>query len=356
MDLVKLSGSYDAELYHLPYWQGDIVLNETIYPLEEEDAALPPIPLMYHADEIIALRSSDLETLYSNGKDYVCENGKIRILKEGSIPTIPYSDFYFKEEKPGESKPMKKGGFTLHKEGANFHEKQLCITYRHSDPWCGPVPKKKGDLLPILQKRLEEKSPLKIVMYGDSITWGANSSGPVDAKPFIPKWADMFPQEIERIYGCHVEVYNTAVGGKNSNWGRENVEERVVSYHPDLVVIGFGMNDGSQRVPVEEYRENIMAMIDAIRQDRPDSSILVLNSIMPNTNLVRFHGLQEEYAPILQEIENSYEELAFTNITELHKYMLSRKRYHDMTGNNVNHVNDFSARLYSQALLATIEK
>ena len=37
-----------------------------------------------------------------------------------------------------------------------------------------------------------------------------------------------------------------------------------------------------------------------------------------------------------------------------HDHILRRKRYFDMTGNNVNHPNDFLARLMAQTVVATV--
>ena len=38
----------------------------------------------------------------------------------------------------------------------------------------------------------------------------------------------------------------------------------------------------------------------------------------------------------------------------MHAVVLARKRYRDMTGNNINHCNDFSARIYRDTILAAM--
>lgn len=357
MNLINLPVKYDAEIYNIPFWENDVVFDETVYPLENSDGTLSDFPLMYHVDKILAVRSSDLETRYTEGKDFICKDGKLFVLPGGKIPTVPFSEYYFDKEKEGACRPLKNGGFSIHSEGTAFRRYQICVTYQHSDAWKGPVPKKKGSLLPLLHQRISAKTPIKAVMFGDSITWGANASAMADAKPFIPRWADMFPGEIERNFLCPVEVVNTAVGGKTSLWGKDVIHEAVVSHHPDLALIGFGMNDGTNQISPEIYNENIRYMIDEIRKDRPDCSIILLNCILPNKEMVRYcDGIQEAYTPILQKIEDDYDEIAFADIMELHKYLLCRKKYADMTGNNINHVNDFLSRLYSQTLFRTIQK
>ena len=42
------------------------------------------------------------------------------------------------------------------------------------------------------------------------------------------------------------------------------------------------------------------------------------------------------------------------SVSYTHLYLLERKPYIDMTGNNTNHPNDFLARLYVQTLLAAL--
>ena len=43
------------------------------------------------------------------------------------------------------------------------------------------------------------------------------------------------------------------------------------------------------------------------------------------------------------------------DMTAVHESLLQRKRYADMTGNNINHANDYLARVYAQTLLKTLE-
>lgn len=37
-------------------------------------------------------------------------------------------------------------------------------------------------------------------------------------------------------------------------------------------------------------------------------------------------------------------------MTDMHTHLLRLKRYWDMTGNNINHPNDFLARVYAQVV------
>ncbi|MPN39371.1 hypothetical protein SDC9_186899 [bioreactor metagenome] len=67
-------------------------------------------------------------------------------------------------------------------------------------------------------------------------------------------------------------------------------------------------------------------------------------------------GPHEEYTNKLYEVAKDYNGVVVANMTQIHKYILTRKHYRDITGNNVNHPNDFVARMYLQVLLDTISK
>lgn len=41
-------------------------------------------------------------------------------------------------------------------------------------------------------------------------------------------------------------------------------------------------------------------------------------------------------------------------MTSLHASLLEKKPYYHMTGNNINHPNDFLARLYAQSIVEAI--
>lgn len=350
-----MSAKFDRSTYVSYYWEGNVTENESVFPLESREGTCPDIPLMYPADEILEVRSSDLATLYEEGKDYSLVNGRLRILKDGSIRTIPHKEFFL-AEKPAEGLafPCRFGGYIFFAEGAEMHTRQIAVTYRHSAPWQGFVPAAQGAKLPKTLAKLEAGEKLKVLVYGDSISTGANSSGRVGAEPYAEPWYDMLCGTLRERYNCEIELINTAVGGTAARWGLENVEERAVVHTPDLAIIGFGMNDGSGRISAEYYIERIQKIMEAIRAKNPETEFILISTMMPHAIVDRFLGNQEAYLPALLGLEETG--CVVANVTDTHKVLLARKRYYDMSGNNVNHPNDFLARLYAQVLLRTLEK
>ena len=141
------------------------------------------------------------------------------------------------------------------------------------------------------------------------------------------------------------------MGGKRSQWGAQ-VAASEAGYGPDLCIIGFGMNDGSGRIPPESYQQNIKTIMEAVSAGNPDCEFVLIATTLPNPMVGRFFGYQEDYLPMLNALEKPG--VAVADMTTFHKHLLTRKRFCDMSGNNVNHPNDFLARAYAHVLWQTI--
>jgi hypothetical protein len=119
---------------------------------------------------------------------------------------------------------------------------------------------------------------------------------------------------------------------------------------PDLVILGFGMNDGAG-VPVETFVENTRAMMDTVREANPAAEFVLLMSFQPNSRWRDF-GPMPEYLAALRAMEGPG--VALADLWSMHGYLLQHKDYADMTGNHVNHPNDFMVRVYAQVLAARL--
>ncbi len=328
------------------------MVNESVLPLEDESGACPPIPLLYAADKICEVRSSHLDKLYCEGRDYLLADGKLVILPDGEIKTMKYGEYYFDESIPGKSFCASKGGYIWFSEGFAMHDKQLAVTYRGRVEWEAPVPQSKICRFPRTVGKLLKNEKISLLVFGDSISTGANSSGFVGTAPFADDWCNMASKGLELFYkNDNITLTNKAVGGTTSAWGKENALA-AADCTPDLAIIGFGMNDGSGKVPTGDYIQNIRRIICKIAKKSPECEFLLLSTMLPNEQVKGFFGTQEDYLQELIKLEK--EGTAVADVTSLHRYLLSKKRYFDMTGNNVNHPNDFLARVYAQCVLATL--
>ena len=348
---------YAREAYMQPLWEGGIVCQESVMPLEEPDGSLKDIPLLYSASEIVSVRSSDLRTEYTQGVDYALTNGKLRIL-DGAIPRVAWAKLYPPEafEAPPGSLifPGKTVPWIWVEGGLQFHSWQLSVTYKHTDPWTDSIPSRQGNRLPGTLAKLEAGKPLRLLVYGDSITVGAQSSGWCDAAPYAPAWYDLFADTLRARYGSEITLINTAVSGTASAWGAGNAKTLAADQKPDLAVIAFGMNDGSGSVPIARYIGNILKIMAAVRAANPQCEFILIATSLPNPKSTFATGMHEAYRPRLLRL--GQKGVAVADLTRLHQDLLARKRFEDFSGNNINHPNDFLARVYAQALIETMQK
>jgi len=143
---------------------------------------------------------------------------------------------------------------------------------------------------------------------------------------------------------------NKAVGGKGCVWGAENAATAFKDQHPDLVLIGFGMNDLA--LPADQFDANIRKIMEAARVENPDVEFILIQSMERNPQFVGGVGNIAAFGEKLKAHRSPG--VAFVDIMSLHEALLRKKRYEDMTGNMFNHPNDFLARVYAQAVSATL--
>ncbi len=345
---------YDLLTYLQPYWTGDTVYHEAVLVLENVQGAVEDIPLLYGAEEILAVYSSDLQRQFVPGKDYELAEGKLRIPTTSGVPKMRYADYY-PAQRTQTSKVLNErygDGYIFFSEGPLMHTMQIAVTYRHSGSWEGAIPPCKAALLPKTNARIHRGGKLDICVFGDSICVGGNSSGFVEAAPMAPIWSVMVCQMLEKQFPkLEIAFRNPSLGGKTSQWGAENAKT-AVGYGPELCIIGFGMNDGTKRISPEEYAQNIRTIMETAQQGNPECEFVLIAPTLPNGQVGCFLGCQEAYLPVLQEMEGPG--VAVADMTTFHKALLSKKRFYDMSGNNVNHPNDFLARAYAQVVWQTL--
>lgn len=345
----RLYPVYDNEAYTYPVWQEGLVINETVMFVADENGEVPPAPLMYTPTKIVGVRSATMVKTYEEGVDYVIEGSTIVRTENSRIPVMQYDEYYPENEIPGKTMERTGGGYICFSEGDFFHNRQIAVTYEHEDTWSGPVPAYKGELLPQTMDKLKKGEKLTVVLNGDSIAGGGNSSQVIGALPLVPDWFTMFSDSLKRTYSVELDTHNTAVGGQISTWGMQNAHELVGKYAPDLAIIAFGMNDS---LTPAQYVRTMQTMMDTIRKDAPACEFILVGGIVPNKEFKGFWRQQYAYEEAMMALEQPG--VAVAQVTSVHRYLLESKRYYDMSGNNVNHCNDFLARIYAQVLNALL--
>ena len=332
----------------VPIWDTDVVYGESFTMYREKNGEVSA-RFLYEPEKIIEVRSANLETLYEEGKDYLIKDGKLVLTENTSIPLMEYEDVYMQENLPGGSFACP-GGYLLFREGHFFHDRQIAVTYQcKKGGWNGYVPAYKGDLLHRTVRRLTEDKSLRVVLLGDSISAGANASGMTFANPFQPRFGELFAEKLRRTYDANVVFHNPSVGGKDSVWGMEVLDESVIAHNPDLVILAFGMNG---RHKPDVFASHIRNMVDRIKAANADTDVILIATSTPNPLLTDPRAMFWNYQYLYGETLKAFEAdgVAVLDMGALQKELHKNKRFIDTTGNNVNHPNDFFIRIHAQAL------
>lgn len=310
------------------------------------------------------------------GKDYVLEGGKLRILKDGAVDWLPYTEIVSDTYTANKFVPRfvddkLTNEFVRADSESWFQQKYIHVTYVHNEAWDGPVPEYMGDDLPKTMKKLKGKKDTNIVVYGDSICHGDGATGYLSLNPKMPVWSTLLERSLQSVYGDHVKVTNLSVGGWTSSHGVSGgmevyqqvqvpgAKERVGSLKPDLVILGFGHNDGTTPNLTLANLEQIMA---DIRSVSPDTEFIVLGVLYQNpefsvgdpSNPQRNCVLQRVYEEELKYVTQSG--ALFLPLKAYEDTLLEKKPSWDFFSNNINHPNDFIYRLYAQILCQALVK
>lgn len=338
-----------------PIWEGEISYQESVLPVKDENGGVQPIKLLYPIEEILEVKNAALTVTYEYGTDYLVLDGSLLINPKGKIPMLSYEEMHPTSGKSGYE--SRDGGKILHQEGSWFHSRQIVVTYRHTAEYTGHIPERQAELLENIREKLLNKEEINLFVLGDSISVGANSSGfkDVNVSPYMPIYPELFAEGLKQTYGVeNINIVNASVGGTGSSWGVNTVTEALKNCEDiDLAILAFGMNDTCME-PVD-LAGNMNRMAVSVQMKFPQADILMIATMLPNYDAVNFYGNQERFYEAMKE-DCERESVAIVNMTGIHKALLERKSYADMTGNNVNHPNDYLARVYAQTLLETLKE
>lgn len=346
-----MNGKYDFERAMTPFWRSPIQYDETVL-MVTDGTRLPEARLLFRPSAILSATDARMTTEYVYGVDWMYDAAAnvVRLLPGTRAPYMTLQELY-PDSMREDTQFRRGGGFVFFQWDAYFHDRQLAFTYRTEGArWQVPVPVYDESRLPRTLGRLKGGLPLKIVVYGDSIAAGADCSWLSRVPPHLPPWGELVAMKLRSRFASDVSLVNASAAGMGVEWGAEHAEERVASVKPDLVIVAFGMNDGILVHPAE-FREKTSAIMRTVASANPEAEFILVTTMLPNPETV-FFGHQARYAAQLRSLTRSG--VALADMTGVHGELLEYKRYWDMTGNNVNHPNDYLNRWYAQIVSALL--
>ncbi|MEW7292077.1 arylesterase [Aquimarina sp. 2304DJ70-9] len=143
-----------------------------------------------------------------------------------------------------------------------------------------------------------------ILCFGDSLTAGYGLDDINDAYPAI------LQSRLDSL-GLQYTVINSGLSGETTAGGKSRISW-VLNQKVDVFILELGANDGLRGVPLTETRENLQAIIDAVRKKNPETTIILAGMQLPP-------NMGPEY---ISEFRAIFPDLAQKNKLELIPFLL----------------------------------
>jgi acyl-CoA thioesterase I len=279
-------------------------------------------------------------TEFAVGKDYTIDAaaGTIARTAASSIPDYSTNILYGRKD-------------FVHDKFPGYGNRAFFVYVDYDSPNEQPLASKSdqsGRLMNMAAK-LHASGSFKIIAFGDSITAGGETSR---AEFQFPNRYGAFLQK--KFPQVKISVENGATGGDNTINGLARLREKVLTRSPDLVLIGFGMNDhnvpGVGGVEPGQFKANLKSMIDSIHKET-HADVILFSTFPPNPNWHYGTHRMEQYATATREAADETSS-AYADVYGVFMRVLERKNPESLLANNINHPNDFGHWLYEQALEA----
>lgn len=388
------------------FWETDTMYDETVMLIAETDdegnvISAPTGNLLFASEEVVEVKQyfhadNSGIVVFTEGEDYIVEGNKITAV--GSISEnaftgkkqfdtkMPYvtdrqvsgEDLFPGLATQDSGIPSTDEGLQLpYTESYQIVQMQISVTYKHKTGlWNKAVPAYYGDtVLKRTADKLKAKEKVELFVFGDSISTGSNSSSILNITPYLESWPELTAKNLSSFYDTDVVLTNKSMGGwttmqavsdvKSDGWvGGQLIQqygigkllsEDMPDYIPDIALIGFGMNDATLGINQNQFANNIRTIIDTIRERNPQCDIILIGTMLANPKALNQSKDQMSFFTVLKMVAELYEGVAAVNVGQMHQDLLdSGKAYIDMTGNNVNHPNDFMARVYAMNILSAL--
>ena len=370
-----------------PFWHTREVYNETFLFVGEEGE----VQLLYAPTEIISIKDYRLRETYVEGIDFVIEGNKIKRTLNSKMPFLKPEEYWVDEETKN-ANTVENINFQLVPEGSKGplefgltgqrylkvrenilpEFSQCVISYKHNDPFPtdGFYPQSKG--IESFINKLKTDKKASIVFYGDSITEGWTASGHKwewSLEPEMSSWVHMVEDYLEAKYDAEIDVTNEAIGGWTTSQGlanydikmdgsvphrhsHESTDRKHGKLNPDLLVLGFGMNDWT--LDPAAYRTLIAKIVAKYYAANPNGNVILISSMPANVD-TEIEGNQKYFEKELELVAHNYEGTLVAPVYSAYQQLFAMgKNSRDILSNNVNHPNDFGVRVYAQVVLKTL--
>lgn len=328
------------------------VNRESSVLIQATPESAPTARLAFPAREILDIATADRLHHFVLGQDAaLSEDGlTLTFTKFAPLEPISAADFFPPEGAPHSYRhrvghPEQN---LLYRPGRWFHDHNIEVTYVRRDAPVVPAAAETTAPLARTIARLKARQPLTIGVSGDSISTGLDASALTQAAPYQLGYPDLVGAQLQTTFGSEIRVRNRAVSGWSVANGVQDLD-KLLEEHPHLIIVAYGMNDVGRRDPAW-YGEQTKIIVDRIQQALPECDIVLVSTMLGHSEWI--HTPREMFPLYREELRKlTGPGVALADVTELWTELLQHKHDFDLTGNGLNHPNDFGHRLYAQQVL-----
>ena len=157
------------------------------------------------------------------------------------------------------------------------------------------------------QKDVFSDNAATIVVFGDSNTQGCfecfmNEQGQIDT---VFETENSYGAKLKHILQvlypkAQINLINSGISGDNATNALKRIENSVLQYNPDLVILSFGTNDaGGGLGALDQYKNSMDRIFSTLKNNGCD--VIFMSSVLKNTYVS--HRLTEAYLRELAETQ-----------------------------------------------------
>ena len=208
---------------------------------------------------------------YKEGIDYLVdyEHGTIARTTSSSIPDYARNSLFGQKNFDHTKFP-----------GATNHPFFVWVDYTTLNGKAFAEPNDQAAHLKQARSKLESGGPFRIVSYGDSITSGGEAS-----KKEL-RFASLFVKHLqERFPKSEIQLEDVSIPGYCTVQAIEWWDKSIGKTSPDLVLLGWGMNDHNMLevggIAPEQFKQNLVTLVGMIKTQK-HADIILFSSCPPH--------------------------------------------------------------------------
>lgn len=311
--------------------------------------------LLFPVKKIIRVYQPQENLTYQDGVDYLWEEGsnQLTLTETSAIPSLTKEQLTPSAKDAVIGKNALDGGpdnsFLIFDNADFFARHQIEVDYEATAIDFPDLIGDQSAKFPRLRRKLAAGQLVEVVHLGDSISDGFNATKFVGIPPYNPTWSEQFVEYLKEKFHAPIQYRNFAINGSGCLSALDN-RALWINRKIDLLIIAYGMND--QSLGTRAFLDTYRLIISLARRFNPDVEILLVASmtghpLWVNTNPKKH---QEQFEGLVKLAAEYGNDTALANVHDVWQECLRRKDFYSMTGNGINHPNDFGHKIYMGVL------